>query len=155
MMKEQIHTIPVNEAFDAGDECPFCFMERQLERSAIRYFAGPGASYMEPDVRLTTDKAGFCREHMKKLYDYGNPLGSGLIIRSYMQRLRRELNEQLAHHSRPPKRSLFPKVETTEDSLTTWIRKRMGTCYMCRSMDENLCKPLFDRWEGRASHPKR
>ena len=83
MMKEQIHTIPVNEAFDAGDECPFCFMERQLERSAIRYFAGPGASYMEPDVRLTTDKAGFCREHMKKLYDYGNTLGSALMLQTY------------------------------------------------------------------------
>ena len=27
-MKEQIQTIPVNEAFDSGDECPFCWLER-------------------------------------------------------------------------------------------------------------------------------
>ena len=45
-MKEQIHTIPVSEGFESGDECPFCFMERQVERNAIRSFAGPGASYM-------------------------------------------------------------------------------------------------------------
>ena len=43
-MKEQIHTIPVNEAFEAGDECPFCFLERKAEQSAIRYVAGAGAS---------------------------------------------------------------------------------------------------------------
>ena len=43
-MREQIHTIPVNEAFDAHDECPFCFMERKVEQSAIRFVAGSGAS---------------------------------------------------------------------------------------------------------------
>lgn len=137
-MREEIHTIPVNESFESGDECPFCFLERRTEQRCIRYVIGPGNSFMEPEVREITNREGFCGPHLKKLYDYGNPLGSGLIIRSYMQRLRRELNEQLAHHSRPPKRSLFHKVETTEDSLTTWIRKRMGTCYVCRSMDENM-----------------
>ena len=30
-MKEQIHTIPVNDGFDSGDECPFCYLERQAE----------------------------------------------------------------------------------------------------------------------------
>ena len=28
-MKEVLYTIPVNEGFEADDECPFCFMERQ------------------------------------------------------------------------------------------------------------------------------
>ena len=67
-MKEKLYTIPVNEGFEAEDECPFCAMERKAEQSAIRYYAGPGASYMEPDVRASTDKAGFCGSHMKKLY---------------------------------------------------------------------------------------
>ena len=46
-MKEQLHTIPVNEAFDSGDECPFCYLQRQAEHRTIRYVVGPGASYME------------------------------------------------------------------------------------------------------------
>ena len=71
-MKEKIYTIPVNEGFEADDECPFCAMERAVEHASIRHVAGPGASYMEPDVRAATDAVGFCREHMKKLYDYGN-----------------------------------------------------------------------------------
>ena len=53
-MKEHLHTIPVKEAFLSGDECPFCYLERQAERSAIRYTLGPGASYMEPDAEDRT-----------------------------------------------------------------------------------------------------
>ena len=29
-MKTNIYTIPVIDAFKADDECPFCFIERQL-----------------------------------------------------------------------------------------------------------------------------
>lgn len=81
-MKEKLYTIPVNEGFEADDECPFCAMERAVERSAIRYVAGLGASDMEPDVRAATDKAGFCREHIKKLYDYLNASPPGAMSRA-------------------------------------------------------------------------
>ena len=89
-MKEKIYTIPVNEGFEADDECPFCAMERTVEHSSIRHVAGPGASYMEPDMRARTDAVGFCREHMKKLYDYGNALGSALILQTHMAGLLEE-----------------------------------------------------------------
>ena len=29
-MKEKLYTIPLMDAFKAEDECPFCFVERQL-----------------------------------------------------------------------------------------------------------------------------
>ena len=79
-MKEKIYTIPVNEAFDSQDECPFCNLRRTVEQKTIRFALGPGASYMEPDVRGETDKAGFCGAHFKKMYDYGNSLGSALMM---------------------------------------------------------------------------
>ena len=50
-MKEKLHTIPVNEAFQSGDECPFCWLERETEQRAVNYTIGPGASYMEPEIR--------------------------------------------------------------------------------------------------------
>ena len=31
-MKEKLYTIPLMDAFKAEDECPFCFVERQLEQ---------------------------------------------------------------------------------------------------------------------------
>ena len=141
MMKEQIHTIPVNEAFDAGDECPFCFMERQLERSAIRYFAGPGASYMEPDVRLTTDKAGFCREHMKKLYDYGNTLGSALMLQTYFAGVLDEFQTYAESFEMPEKKSLFSKKKP-ENKDTYWKRleERGDSCAICDKIEYNLSR---------------
>lgn len=65
-MKEKIYTIPLMDAFHADDECPFCFIERNLEQHALDFVLGQGASYMEDDVRAETDKLGFCRDHYKK-----------------------------------------------------------------------------------------
>ena len=69
-MKETLYTIPLNDAVNAGDECPFCFIEREVEQDLLDFVLGSGSSYMESDVREATDKAGFCREHFKKMFDY-------------------------------------------------------------------------------------
>ena len=93
-MKEKLYTIPQMDAFKAEDECPFCFVERQLEQHAMDFVLGAGASYMEDDVRAETDKMGFCRTHYKKMYDYGNRLGTGLILKTHFQYKTKELHEQ-------------------------------------------------------------
>ena len=31
-MKETLYTIPLNDAVNANDECPFCFIEREVEQ---------------------------------------------------------------------------------------------------------------------------
>ena len=86
-MKESIHTIPLMDAFKAEDECPFCYLEREAEQHAISFALGSGASYMEDDVRAETDAMGFCRHHYKMMYDYGNRLGSGLILSTHLKKL--------------------------------------------------------------------
>lgn len=93
-MKEKLYTIPLMDAFKAGDECPFCFVERQLEQHAMDFVLGAGASYMEDDVRAETDKMGFCRTHYKKMYDYGNRLGTGLILKTHFQCKTKELHDR-------------------------------------------------------------
>ena len=50
-MKEQLYTIPLNDAVDAKDECPFCFIDRSVEQDLIDFVLGSSASYMEADVR--------------------------------------------------------------------------------------------------------
>ena len=94
-MKERIDTIPVHEAMEAGDECPFCYLERQTEQRIIKYVLGPGASYMEPDVRAATDKEGFCGQHFKKMYDFGNSLGNALIMQTYMVSLFEQMEKEI------------------------------------------------------------
>ena len=59
-------TIPVNEAFEASAAdhargCPFCALYRMLEENELDLILG--ASMMEPDIRIRTNREGFCRLH--------------------------------------------------------------------------------------------
>ena len=141
-MREQIHTIPVNEAFDAHDECPFCFMERKVEQSAIRFVAGPGASYMEPDVREATDRAGFCVHHMQKLYTYGNSLGNALMLQTYMAGLLKEFSVAAENFEIPEKKPLFGKRKQPpkEDAYWKRLRQRVESCYICDKIEYNMSR---------------
>ena len=138
-MKETIYTIPVNEAFDAGDECPFCQLERAVEQRTIRYTLGPGASYMEPEVRLATDREGFCGAHFKKMYDYGNALGSALMMQTYFVRLFEEMTREMDHFQIPGKRGLFSKKGNGEEhALVQWARKKQDSCFICNKIAYNM-----------------
>ncbi len=141
-MKEQIETIPVNEAFDAGDECPFCHLERMVEMRTIRYVLGAGASYMEPDVRTATDRAGFCRSHYKKMFDYGNPLGNALMLQTYLNGLMLEFEEQEKGYVPPAKKPLFGKKrqEPKGATMADWAREKQDSCYLCQRIADNMAR---------------
>ena len=98
-MKEKLYTIPLNDAVNASDECPFCFIERELES----------------DIRDQTDKAGFCRVHMKKMFDYGNTLGNALILQTHYHKLREEMREQFDSFS-PGKSSVLARFRRSDSS---------------------------------------
>ena len=134
-MKEHIDTIPLHEAFDSGDECPFCYLERLSEQRAIRYCIGPGASYMEPELREETDRLGFCRQHMKKLYDYGNALGNALILQTYLAGVLKELER--VECAPGPKKSLFGSKPKAEEMLS-WLEEKESTCFLCRRQEYNM-----------------
>lgn len=140
-MKNQIETLPVKEAFLSGDECPFCRLERDAEQRTIRYVLGPGASYMEPDVRGATDRLGFCRSHYQKMYDYGNVLGNALMMQTYYAGLLEELDAQADAFTLPAKRPLLGKKPSEgENALLTWLRKRRSTCMICQRLEEHLTR---------------
>ena len=138
-MKEQLDTIPVNDAFNAEDECPFCYLERQSEQRAIRYALGPGASYMEPDVRADTDKLGFCRQHFKKLYDYGNALGNALVMQTYYVGMLKRLEVEIDNFQMPGKKGLFSKKrEEGGLPILSWAKETDETCFLCNRLNYNM-----------------
>ncbi len=130
-MKEYIDTIPMNDAFSSGDECPFCYLERMTEQKTLRYVLGPGASYMEPDVRGQTDRAGFCGHHLKTMYDYGNALGSALILQTYYAGLIKELEGQCADFQMPEKKPLLGHRKDTPMPMLDWLSARQESCFVC------------------------
>lgn len=129
-MKEQIDTIPINDAFLSEDECPFCYLERMAEQRTIRYVIGPGASYMEPDVRAQTTREGFCGGHMKKLYDYGNALGNALILQSRYERLLEELKGHIGDFQLPGKKPLLGRKKSSSP-LMQWAADAQSDCFVC------------------------
>ena len=84
-MPEILYEIPVNDIFDRPCECPVCAMQKKLDDDEVAFAMGP--SYMEDDIRLTTDKIGFCAHHMQMMYDFENRLGLGLILNTHMQNI--------------------------------------------------------------------
>ena len=139
-MREQIDTIPVNEAFVSGDECSFCCLERMAEQRSIRYILGPGASYMEPDVRAMTDKEGFCREHYKKMYDFSNQLGSALIMQTYLAGLLEEIQKEEKNLELPARHPLFgcKKSDAGDSTLLAWSKDKTSTCCLCQKLEYNM-----------------
>ncbi|MCL2253781.1 MAG: DUF6062 family protein [Lachnospiraceae bacterium] len=133
-MKEKLYTIPLNDAVDAGDECPFCFVERDVEQDLIDFVLGAGSSYMESDIRDQTDREGFCRHHSKKMFDYGNTLGNGWILKTHYMRLIKEMNDEFQKFS-PSKstfKSKFVKNTSRTNALAVWAQEKTESCYICK-----------------------
>lgn len=90
---EQIYTIPVNEAFEASAAdkscgCPICALYNKLEEDELDLILG--ASMMEPDVRIQTNKEGFCRTHYDMMFTRKNRLGMALTMQSHMDELMKD-----------------------------------------------------------------
>lgn len=142
-MKEQLYTIPLNDAVNADDECPFCFVERSVEQDLIDFVLGSGSSYMESDIRELTDKAGFCRKHFKQMFDYGNTLGNAWILKTHYRRMIDEMQKEFSHF-KPGKTSLKDKLRKNVESGNTigmWVHEKEASCYICSHFQET-----YDRY---------
>jgi len=138
-MKEQLYTIPVNDAFAVDCECPVCSMYDSLEKDAIEFTMGP--SYMEDDIRMETNKIGFCTHHVKQLYKHQNRLGLALILHTHMQRTNRDL-EDLLSSDKPVKKGLFAKKTENASPVTEYIENLNHSCYICNRIDRIFARYL-------------
>ena len=146
-MKEQLYTIPVNDAFAKKCECPICEMYKELEKNAVEFTMGP--SYMEDDVRAETDKIGFCPEHVKKLIKMENKLGISLVLHSHMVKTNKDIKE-LAVGGKAS--SLFKKKDISQ--LTDYLHKVNNSCYVCNRIEETFkryIRTIHYLWEREES----
>ncbi len=142
MLKEKLYNIPLNDAVNEKDECPFCFIERKVEQDTLDFVIGSSSSYMESDIREQTDKAGFCRKHMKMMFDYGNTLGNSLILKTHYVQIRKELQEQTKGFV-PGKSSFFKRMRPSSDqgehtSIGAWAASRDCSCYVCKGLEDTF-----------------
>lgn len=129
-MLEKIYTIPVNEAFDScadnvSEGCPFCKLYRKLENDEIEIILG--ASMMEPDIRIQTNKLGFCGRHFDIMFERNNRLGLALILESHLAETREKCETG---------GFLGAKTAAIADNL----EKLGSTCYVCQRIEHSFGK---------------
>ena len=127
---EQIYTIPVNEAFEASAEdsacgCAFCAIYNKLEENELELILG--ASMMEPDVRIKTNKQGFCRTHYDMMFVRKNRLGMALTLESH-------INELI-----PETKNSFALFAAAGDKTQKRIAALENSCYVCERIESNFC----------------
>ena len=141
-MKEQLYTIPLNDAVNAHDECPFCFIERNIEQDLLDFVLGSGSSYMEADIRDMTDRTGFCRPHFQKMFDYGNTLGNAWILKTHYMRTIDEMKKEFSGF-KPGRTSLKNKLMKTpagDNSVSMWVRRKEQSCYICNNYKDTYAR---------------
>lgn len=129
-MAEQLYTIPINEAFDQFECCPLCRLRSKLETQSLNYIMG--AAMMEPDIRIVTNKKGFCRTHFHKMLSMGNRLSLALMLESHLASVSNLIPE--ASDKKPGKLGKLKKYdgETPAEPLM----EQVNSCYVCERAAE-------------------
>ena len=119
-MRNDICSIPVKEIFEPMDGCPFCRMRNMLEERMAVYTTG--AAMMEPDVRVMTNKLGFCSTHFEQMLAVGSRLSISLILESLLE----EVNKDLLNISDPLKKQV------------KLAKERESSCFICENVEKNM-----------------
>lgn len=134
-MRESILTIPVNEIFEPKCGCPFCRMRDLLEDRCVEYIMG--AAMMEPDVRIETNKLGFCKTHFDKMLAQKNRLSLALMLQSHLN----EISEKIV-----AKKGLFESAKSKKIKLSAVN----NDCFVCSKIEwgmQRLFVTFFEMYE--------
>lgn len=135
-MREDICSIPVNEVFEPKEGCPFCRMRDMLEDRMATYITG--AAMMEPDVRIETNRLGFCAEHFNQILARGSRLSVALILESLLDEV---------------KSQVFPEGKAVPKKIAAAVRSREENCFICQNIEKNmghLLESTLNLWQTEA-----
>ena len=87
-----------------------------------------GASMMEPDIRIQTNKLGFCPDHFSKMLRHGKRLPLALVLESHLNELKDGMMKK--------------GVIRSPEKAAARIRELNSTCYICKRIDGNYYRML-------------
>ncbi len=122
-MKPNITTIPITDLFAETAGCPICRMKAMIEAQYVEYITG--AAMMAPDVRVQTNRVGFCHRHFSMMVNTGPRLSNALLLQTHIDELRKKI---------------FPKknTEAPDKKMLAAIRGNAGTCYVCDRIEHDI-----------------
>lgn len=157
-MQERIYTIPISEVFEPKDGCPICAMHDILEQRCVEYIMG--AAMMEPDVRVETNRLGFCKTHLDMMHARQNRLSLALILETRLAEIHKNLFEKAKLPSRkkgpePPTCYVCQKIESVMDGMLDNILKIFFSDPEFQALFREqpvVCLPHYEMLAGRAAH---
>lgn len=137
-MKIVLETIPVWDALKKDEECPICSLMKEAERDAVRYYLS--SAIMTPEVRVETNRYGFCPHHSLILAEGGNPQSLALTMDTYYE----ENEKAFAPYFTSLKKSHSSfQVKKAIDGLKKAAAEREAGCLVCTRMNDRLYRYSF------------
>ena len=127
-MRYDITNIPIAEVFEERDGCPICRIRNLLEDRAVEYITG--AAMMEPDIRIETNKKGFCLTHYRMMLKKRNRLSVALMLESHLEEMEKQVFAGL------------PLLGKSSRSQAKSAGRTAASCFVCDQLNDAMSKML-------------
>lgn len=155
IMKEHIDTIPLWEVFREDCECPLCRLHSRNEANYREYFMG--ASVMEPNVRVETNKKGFCARHYGQMFRMSNRLGLALSTHTYLKDVMERIETDAKGRDTAPKKAGLFGRKSAASAATDTLSEVSRSCILCERLNttmERYIETLFSVWKKETEFKK-
>lgn len=135
-MKENIATLAVWDVFRNPSECPLCSLLEHAEEKYVEFYL---VNIMQPEARVAIEKTGYCRHHIRLLYQRRDLLPLAI-----------QLNDMLAVRIKE-REKLFKKLTGSSETENAKKEKksflffnrgdgadrRDESCLICEALDKD------------------
>lgn len=118
-MRESIISIPINDVFMVKEGCPICLMYEMLEQRCVEYILG--AAMMDPEIRVMTNRYGFCYDHLITMAQKNKKLPLALLLKSHLDELEQS--------------QITSRIRSKKEAFSA-----ANDCYICREIESNVTK---------------
>ncbi len=132
-MRDHLETAPVIDALRRGDGCPVCQLRQMIEQQSVERFLG--GAVMEPEIRLMTNAAGFCRQHHILLMQQKDYHGYALMMQTRLRQVADDLRQAADDLAGA---GMLGRKKT--DHACAQVRSATQRCLICENMDSTVAR---------------
>lgn len=143
-MRDDICTIPVSEVFEVNDGCPICRMRDTVEHRIIDYIMGD--AMMEPDVRIETNRVGFCEKHYNDMLSHRGRLQLALMLQTHIDEINKGVFKKSLFGANAKRGERAAEISDTCficDKIEYGISRMIATVYRCYENERDF-RELFN-----------
>lgn len=115
-------------------------MRDELEQHSVEYIMG--AAMMEPDVRIETNKLGFCKVHFEQMRACKNRLSLALMLQTHLQELQKHVFDD---------RKFLESRDGKHKKTSQKVSKIVEDCFVCSKIEwamSRLIGNMFDLYKN-------